>query len=89
MESEVEWDMQIEGGDIDYRALIEKAVVGTLDTMELWKLVETFKLEPELVFECGLTPDKFPTIVQSCPDLALGLLVSLDSHAKKSEYPSS
>ena len=62
-----------------------KTIAKTLDAKEMWKLVEAFKLEPDLVFECGITPEKFHILIASCAEVALAALVALSSSPKKIE----
>ncbi len=72
--------------ETNYKGLVSKALSGILLAAELSKLVESLKAEPELASEWGLTPDKFPALVQSCPELALALLAAVDPSPKKMDY---
>lgn len=79
------WDYTI-WADPMYKKLATKALNNTITTNEMKQLVEALKYEPELAIEYGLTPNILPSFVESYPELALSLMMALNSHPRISEY---
>lgn len=85
--TELSWDYNMEEDESDdYAELGKKALSGVIEMTEMWKLSEILRIEPGLAFEIGLTPERFPALVKSCPDLALCLLIALYAHPRRAEY---
>jgi hypothetical protein len=79
------WDYTI-WADSLYKKLATKAISLSLTPNELPRLIEAFKCEPELAIEYGLTPNVFPSICETYPELAFNLMIALNSNPRISEY---
>jgi hypothetical protein len=80
------WDYNMNRDLIDYPLLAEKALNGTLINNELCDLTLTLQVKPELILEWGITPDKFPALIKSYPDIAVLLLAALKNQSRQAEY---
>jgi hypothetical protein len=70
---------------LDCRVLMAKALAKTIDEKETKALICCLELEHDLVFECGVTPDKFHIMITSCAEVALAAILSIGSSPKKPE----
>lgn len=80
------WDYKMAEDLLNYPLLTEKTLNGTLTNDELVTLTRTLQGRPKLVLEWGFTPEQFPSLVKSYPDIAVQLLVALKNMPGQAEF---
>eukprot|EP01042_Synura_sphagnicola_P000745 gene745-828_t len=78
------WDSSISQDDSrssQVRDLMAAAFAGPLSPTQQTQVINEFKADPRLVFQCALTPQKLPDLVENNPMIAIECLLRLmDSH---------
>jgi hypothetical protein len=69
-----------------FGGLVSKLADGTLSSEEEASLCDILETGPELVRELNLTPDKVPLLVENYPNVALKLLLAVDTSPNRDEY---
>ncbi|TPX33886.1 hypothetical protein SmJEL517_g03335 [Synchytrium microbalum] len=86
---QLEWDYNL-GIDLakrdEARKLILLGYSVPLSITQLQKIMRQLERHPKLVFDCGLSPDKIPDLVENNPNVASEVLIRLMGSAKISEY---
>jgi hypothetical protein len=86
---EVVWDVQMcanrgRGGDL--REVMATALRSPLKEEQQQMVKARLEAEPKLVFQCGLTPDNLPDLVQNNSVIATEVLLRLLTSNQKAEY---
>ncbi len=61
----------------EVKVLMDKAFTGELKHAQQECVIAELKIDPKLVYRCGLTPEKLPALVENNPMIAIECLLSL------------
>jgi hypothetical protein len=70
----------------EFKMLIEKAFQTPLPFNQIERILTIFEREPNLVHMSGLTPKRFPQLVENNPPLAVRFLIKLMPSPQITEY---